>query len=65
MEIAKITSKGQVTIPNEIRKKLGVDTGDKLAFIEDNGMVVVVKADDYERRARLNSYIELLRKSEK
>lgn len=65
MEIAKITSKGQVTIPNEIRKKLGVDTGDKLAFIEDNGMVVVVKADDYERMARLNSYIELLRKSEK
>ena len=65
MEIAKITSKGQVTIPNEIRKKLGVDTGDKLAFIEDNGMVVVVKADDYERMARLNSYIELLKKSEK
>lgn len=65
MEIAKITSKGQVTIPSEIRKSLGVDTGDKLAFIEENGLVIVVRADDYERVARLKSYCDLLNKSEK
>jgi len=28
MEIAKITSKGQVTIPIDIRRKLGVKEGD-------------------------------------
>ena len=63
--ITKITSKGQVTIPNEIRKSLGVDTGDKLAFIEENGLVIVVRADDYERVARLKNYCDLLNKSEK
>ena len=31
-QIAKITSKGQVTIPVEIRRLLGVKPGDKLAF---------------------------------
>ena len=28
MELAKVTSKGQVTIPIEIRKKLGIKNGD-------------------------------------
>ena len=30
--IAKITSKGQITIPLQIRKALGVGTGDYLEF---------------------------------
>ncbi len=30
--VAKITSKGQVTIPLQIRKALGVGTGDYLEF---------------------------------
>ena len=29
---ARITSKGQITIPNEIRRALGVCAGDKLLF---------------------------------
>ncbi len=29
---AKVTSKGQITIPVEIRRSLGVKTGDKLRF---------------------------------
>ena len=33
MELAKVTSKGQVTIPVEIRKKLGIKNGDKVLFI--------------------------------
>ena len=32
MELAKITPKGQITIPIEIRKKLGIKDGDKVAF---------------------------------
>lgn len=34
MELAKVTSKGQVTIPIEIRKKLGIKNGDKILFVE-------------------------------
>ena len=29
---AKITSKGQITIPREVRDALGVSTGDKILF---------------------------------
>jgi AbrB family looped-hinge helix DNA binding protein len=33
MELAKITLRGQITIPAAIRKKLGVKDGDKVIFI--------------------------------
>jgi AbrB family looped-hinge helix DNA binding protein len=37
-----LTTKGQVTIPKEVRAHLGVDTGDRLSFvIQDDGTVVV------------------------
>ncbi|MCX6024052.1 MAG: type II toxin-antitoxin system PrlF family antitoxin [Chloroflexi bacterium] len=40
--ISTVTSKGQVTIPAEIRRHLGVATNDKLSFIiEDDGTVRV------------------------
>ena len=41
MELAKITLRGQITIPIEIRKKLGVKDGDKVVFIEENGRVIM------------------------
>lgn len=41
MELAKITSKGQITIPIQIRKKLNLKDGDKVVFIEHNGRVVI------------------------
>src|SRR5690348_17612382 len=40
---AKLTSKGQITVPRDIRRRLGVRAGDKLEF-EDNGHGVRVKA---------------------
>lgn len=45
MAIAKITSKGQVTLPIEIRRALGVEEGDKVAFLKSGGDVIVVNAD--------------------
>lgn len=32
---ATITSKGQITIPRDVRRALGVETGDKLVFEND------------------------------
>ena len=29
---AKVTSKGQITIPNEIRRRLRLETGDRVEF---------------------------------
>jgi len=38
---AKITSKGQITVPHEIRRLLGVRPGDRLLFESDeNGIRV-------------------------
>lgn len=53
MEIAKITSKGQVTIPVDIRRKLGVKEGDKVLFVEEAGKVYI-----------LNASMEALRKAQ-
>lgn len=44
MELAKITSKGQITIPIEIRKKLGLKDGDKVLFLEEGNQVVMVNS---------------------
>ncbi|MDD3410436.1 MAG: AbrB/MazE/SpoVT family DNA-binding domain-containing protein [Eubacteriales bacterium] len=44
MEIAKITSKGQITIPVAIRKALGVKDGDKVLFVQDGGKITLVNA---------------------
>jgi antitoxin PrlF len=32
---AKLTSKGQVTIPKAVRQRLGIKTGDEVLFVED------------------------------
>ncbi|OLN21775.1 AbrB family transcriptional regulator [Domibacillus antri] len=45
MEIAKLTSKGQITIPKHIRTVLNVQEGDRLAFIEEDGLVIMTKAN--------------------
>lgn len=37
MEIAKISSKGQITIPVSIRNKLKLKAGDKIVIFEENG----------------------------
>jgi antitoxin PrlF len=40
MEISRITSKGQITIPVEIRRKLKLKTGDKVVFIEEGERII-------------------------
>lgn len=41
MELAKVTTRGQITIPIEIRKKLNIKDGDKVVFIEENGKIIM------------------------
>ncbi len=37
MEVAKISSKGQITIPISVREALKLKTGDKVVIQEENG----------------------------
>ncbi len=38
----RVTTKGQVTIPQEIREKLGITPADEVDFIEEKGRVYLV-----------------------
>ena len=43
MNSATVTTKGQVTIPKEIRNYLNLDTGSKVDFvIDENGIVKLI-----------------------
>ncbi len=44
---ARVMSKGQVTIPKNIRSALGVSTGDRVTFIVEDGSVRVVNSAVY------------------
>lgn len=42
MNLAKVSSNGQITVPVEIRRKLKIKEGDKLMFLEKpNGEIVL------------------------
>jgi AbrB family looped-hinge helix DNA binding protein len=43
---ARISEKGQVTIPKKLRDQLGVRVGDELDFEVEQGRLVVVKVAD-------------------
>jgi AbrB family looped-hinge helix DNA binding protein len=45
MPSAAITSKSQITLPKEVREKLGVKPGDRVAFREDAEGRIVVEAE--------------------
>lgn len=44
MELAKVTSEGQITIPIEIRKKLGIKEGSKVIFLEEAGRIYLANS---------------------
>jgi antitoxin PrlF len=43
MEVARLTSKGQVTVPKAIRKALGIERGDLLVFDPRPGGRIVLR----------------------
>jgi AbrB family looped-hinge helix DNA binding protein len=43
MVTAKVTSKGQITIPKEIREKLGISPGEEIGFVERRGVFFIKK----------------------
>ena len=45
MNLAKVSANGQITLPIDIRKQLGVGSGDKVLFIvKSNGEIIVCNA---------------------
>ena len=59
MLMAKVTSKGQVTIPKQVRDKLGVQPGEGIGFEEKNGIIIIKKA---LKKSPFDTWIGKLRK---
>ncbi len=38
---SRITSRGQITVPKEVREKFGLKPGDVICFLEVNGSIVL------------------------
>ncbi len=47
VDSAKVMSKGQITLPKEIRNKLGLSTGDRVTLICRDDQVVMMNATVY------------------
>ncbi|MEW9082251.1 AbrB/MazE/SpoVT family DNA-binding domain-containing protein [Caldanaerobacter subterraneus] len=56
MELAKVTTRGQITIPKEIRKKLNLKEGDKVVFIEENGKIIIENSAVFALRQIQNEF---------
>ena len=39
---SRVTSKGQITIPTNIRNNLNISTGSKIELIEQEGCIIIV-----------------------
>lgn len=47
---ARVMSKGQVTIPKNIRAALGISVGDRVTFVVENGSVRIINSAIYAMR---------------
>lgn len=55
---SRMTSKGQITVPAELRAELGLKPGDRVEFVRENGTFRVQRAESVVTRlaGSLSSY---------
>ena len=59
MNLAKISSNGQITVPVEIRRLLGLKSGDKILFFQNSdGEVVLSNASASAIRKAQNAFAD-------
>ncbi len=53
---ARLSSKGQITIPKKFRDNMGLDRGDEVLIMEENGNLILRKVtlDDIRKEAMEN-----------
>ena len=47
VETAKVLPKGQITIPKDVRKALGVETGDRVMLVGDGERIIMMNPATY------------------
>lgn len=59
VEVAKISSKGQVVIPSHIRQELGLEEGSQLAISKVDNFVVLKKVDIKDLKEEFRKLTEI------
>lgn len=54
---AKLSTKGQITVPKEVREKLGVEAGDRIVFFFDNDEIKITNTENAEIRTKNNKQV--------
>lgn len=59
MEITKVSSKGQVVIPLEVRKKIGLDDGQILSVSAKDNLIVLKRIENKLEEDDLKTFNEI------
>ena len=60
----KVSDKGQIAIPQSIREKTGIEKGDELILIQDNGKILLEKSNKVSNKIK-DDFKDILKFSEK
>lgn len=52
----KVTSKGQVTIPQYVRETLGITPNTDIQFIEENGKFYIIKTENPKSKGKFSKF---------
>ena len=55
MTEVQVTSKGQITIPIELRRKYNIEEGGRVEIIEENGKITVKRATSFNDLAGIDA----------
>jgi len=50
----RVTAKGQVTIPREVRETLGITPETEIDFVEEKGRFYIVKTSEPDAKGKFN-----------
>ncbi len=64
MKTIKVSDKGQIAIPVEIREVAGIETGDELILIQEGGKILLEPAEKVHKKVK-EDFSDLLKLSEK
>jgi len=63
VKTVKVSDKGQIAIPQEIREEAGIEKGEELIILQDNGMILLEKAPRITAKMK-DDFKDLLKFSE-
>ena len=63
MEMGTVSTRGQIAIPSEIRRRLGLKEGEKVVFFSEGDTIVIKKANPDSFRAITAPLKEAARKA--